>query len=190
MATMSVDTLVRDHLALTPSVIKKHFSCNLSEDSDFETLRSDGDVGLLVAATRYEEQRGASFSSFAYKYIKGYINKGIQKRNRNNLFFTNLDDCYAVEDTRSHDTYDIPPQIDMKMRTVLDAFSYWIIVDRFFNGLTYEEIAVEFSSNKQTIHRVANKAIGILSADKEFIEELQDIVDEQMVIPRLLPKWK
>ncbi len=190
MPTMSVDTLVRDNLALTSSIIKKHFSCNLSDNEEFNDLRSDGNVGLFVAATRYEEQRGAPFSAFAYKYIKGYISRGVQKRSRNNLFFTNLDDCYAVEDTRSHDTYDIPPQIDMKMRTVLDAFSYWVIVDSFFNGMTYEEIAVAFSSNKQTIHRVANKAVGILSADKEFIEELQDIVDQQRMLPRLLPKWK
>ncbi|AYA78068.1 RNA polymerase subunit sigma-24 [Bacillus sp. Y1] len=50
-----------------------------------------GLIALWQAADRYNQERGA-FSSFAYSYIKGYLQTEMTKRNKHDEHFVSVDD--------------------------------------------------------------------------------------------------
>ncbi len=70
--------LVESHLELVYTIAAKiHYSINRSIELD--DLVAFGTEGLIHAATRFDEDRGATFSTFAYARIHGAIYDGIRE---------------------------------------------------------------------------------------------------------------
>jgi len=63
--------LVLDNMALVTYVVKKIY---LGYD-EYEDLFQEGCVGLIMAAERYDESYGYTFSTYALSYISGYLKK-------------------------------------------------------------------------------------------------------------------
>ncbi len=69
--------LVLDHLGLVKVEVRK--LCNKSSQPYYDDMLQDGYVGLLEAASRYDNSRGIKFRSFAERRIRGAIIDGLRK---------------------------------------------------------------------------------------------------------------
>ena len=73
--------LVVDNLRLVHYCLKKTFHKN-PIDSEYEDYFQEGCIGLILAAMRFDEERGFQFATYAYKMICGSIQRYIRdKRN-------------------------------------------------------------------------------------------------------------
>jgi len=68
-AEVSLDLLIEQHLPLVRSIVNKY---GASFD-DRDDLLQEGLIGLMFAARAYNEKRGASFSTFAYRCITNRV---------------------------------------------------------------------------------------------------------------------
>ena len=73
-----VEDLVRDNLAFVVSVAKDYRNMGL----DFEDLRSEGNVGLIKAALRYDPSRGTKFTTYAIWWIRKSILQALCDQSR------------------------------------------------------------------------------------------------------------
>jgi RNA polymerase sigma factor for flagellar operon FliA len=72
------DALIRDHMNYATSVASK-IARSLSRDIDIDDVISNGRLGLLEAAKRYDAKFGVDFKTSAYYRIKGAIFDGLRK---------------------------------------------------------------------------------------------------------------
>lgn len=72
------DALIRDHMNYATSVASK-IARSLSRDIDIDDVISNGRLGLLEAAKRYDAKFGVDFKTYAYYRIKGAIFDGLRK---------------------------------------------------------------------------------------------------------------
>jgi len=68
----SVEELVTDHVRLVKRIINQ-LPRELARGVSEEDLISAGTVGLVEAAHRFDEKKGAKFATFAYRRIKGAV---------------------------------------------------------------------------------------------------------------------
>lgn len=69
---MTAEQLFADNIALVHYLVKKYARYN---KHNYEDYVQNGCVGLWLAAQRYNENRNATFSTFAAPYILGYIRR-------------------------------------------------------------------------------------------------------------------
>lgn len=69
---------IQRYMPLVKSIARR-ISSKLPRHYDFEDLISDGVVGLLSAAERFDPERGVKFETFATYYIKGSILDNLPK---------------------------------------------------------------------------------------------------------------
>lgn len=69
--------IVEENMALVKSICGKYKALNSS--LDYDDLVQIGALGLIAAVDKFDKTRGNKFSTFAYPYIKGYINSSIAK---------------------------------------------------------------------------------------------------------------
>jgi RNA polymerase sigma-32 factor len=69
-----VDRLVRDNGRLVPHLVKPFAASVLG----FDELVAEGNVGLVIAAQRFDESRGVAFSTYASWWIRARVKSAIQ----------------------------------------------------------------------------------------------------------------
>jgi RNA polymerase sigma factor (sigma-70 family) len=69
---MTAEQLFSDNIALVHYMVQKHARYN---STNYEDYVQNGCIGLWLAAQRYNENMGATFSTFAASYILGYIRR-------------------------------------------------------------------------------------------------------------------
>lgn len=71
-----LDTLIETHQRMVISIAKKYHASTVK--LDFEDLTSEGNIGLYRAIQTYDENKG-SFPSYAYYWVRKYIQQAIEK---------------------------------------------------------------------------------------------------------------
>ena len=77
LGRLSAEELVRESLYLVTDVVRS-FQRRLPANVELDDLVSDGRLGLIEAAQRFDPQRGASFGTFATYRIHGRILDGLR----------------------------------------------------------------------------------------------------------------
>ncbi len=75
---MDPNALAEEHLGLVKAIASRVVGFAPS-DADFDDLVAFGHQGLVQAARRYDPERGAAFSTFAYYRIRGAMFDGLRK---------------------------------------------------------------------------------------------------------------
>ena len=89
------ERLVTSNLKFVVSIAKKYRGCGVP----FDELISEGNIGLLTAAMKFDPTKGYKFITYAVYWIKGYINKCIAEKSRNGLTFSDEEfDYKSIED--------------------------------------------------------------------------------------------
>lgn len=71
----AIDALVRAHMGLVYSIARKFNRTR--DDTDLADLASEGSIGLLTAIDRFDTDRGAVFSTYAYRWIEHHVRNAL-----------------------------------------------------------------------------------------------------------------
>ena len=80
--TKLLDIIVEQNMGLVYSVVNR-YNINNSPSIDVEDLEQEGVSGLIMACNKYQQDKGAAFSSYAFLWIRQRISRFIQQRNTN-----------------------------------------------------------------------------------------------------------
>ena len=75
---LAIDALVKGNLRFVISVAKKYSGCGLS----LEDLVSEGNIGLIKAAQKFDPQKGVKFITYAVWWIRQSILQGLALNSR------------------------------------------------------------------------------------------------------------
>ncbi|MFD3157958.1 RNA polymerase sigma factor RpoD/SigA [Haloimpatiens sp. FM7330] len=70
--------VIENNLTMVISISKKYRNRGL----DFSDLIQEGNIGLIKAIENFDYKKGVRFSTFAYKYIVGFIQKAIKNNGK------------------------------------------------------------------------------------------------------------
>lgn len=172
--------LVLGNVGLMISVLKE-----MSYDNhEWEDVKQDASIGLVMAVRDFDRERGRAFSTFAFPVIKNHIYTGLHKRNKciwkdkkaskdqrtalaKQITIIPFDD----EECRSiYSDFDINERITREeemnaVKRALYALSeeeQRLIYEKFFvegKGPTYEQLAKQHHMSISRVYRVIQKAI-------------------------------
>lgn len=170
----AVDTLVKHNLRFVVTIAKKYRSVT---DVSFADLISEGNIGLIKAAYKFDPTRNIKFTSYAVWWIKASINECIE-RYKDGIEYTFVDDAQLVNLSEQEATYNgINDEFEKKINNLvsrrsaiddlikcLEEREKKIIMMSF--GLTEEskcmnldEISKEMSLTKERVRQIKDEAL-------------------------------
>ena len=112
-------------------------------------------IGLLKAANKYEENRGAKFSTYATYWIKKYILAAVDKEKKHSLNSTNLNEEITKDKKaaaiKAVTNFDLPSDMPENEKTVLTML--------FQDELTLKEIAEELGISRERVRQIKEKGL-------------------------------
>lgn len=170
----ALDTLVKYNLRFVITVAKKYRS---KTDVSFSDLISEGNIGLIKAAQKFDPARNIKFSSYAVWWIKASINECIE-RYKGNIEYNFVDDYQMINLAEKDNLYDnVNEEFEKKMNNLqsrksaiddlikcLEERERKIII--LFYGLgesgkemNLEEISKEMSLTKERVRQIKDSAL-------------------------------
>ncbi len=149
---------IQDHLPLCYSIAKKF-------PVDSEILVSDVGIPLMLNALRTFDPKRGEFTSYIYRLLHSRYSRYVQVSQRE-VAMVILD--IAQVEIMQHDDADLV----LYLMKCLNEEERIMIVMRFWKGLTYEEIAIQFNVVKSTVYRVLKKALA--KCDKQSKQSFMD----------------
>ncbi len=188
----ALEKLIKHNLRFVINVAKK-YRCNT--DVSFADLISEGNIGLIKAAQKYDPSRNVRFSSYAVWWIKASINECIE-RYRGNIEY-NFADNYQIINITEKNTLceDINEEFEQKMnnlqsrKTAIEDLSQCLeerekkIIMLFFgltnNGreMNLDEISKELSLTKERVRQIKDDALVKLKCEALCSNEYQTYKD-------------
>ena len=190
----AVDILVKHNLRFVISIAKKYRSVT---DVSFADLISEGNVGLIKAARKFDPNRNIKFSSYAVWWIRACINECINNY-KDKIEYNAVDDRQLINLTEKDNIYDtVNEEFEKKMHNLqsrksaiedlvkcLEERERKIIMLCFGLGETakemnLEEISQEMSLTKERVRQIKDTALvklkceALCSPEYEVYKELR-----------------
>jgi RNA polymerase primary sigma factor len=190
----ALDKLVKHNLRFVISVAKKYRS---KTDVSFADLISEGNIGLINAAKKFDPTRNVRFSSYAKWWIKASINECIEYY-KGNIEYNFVDDYQIVNLAEKDNLYgDVVEEFEKKMNNVQSRKSaiddlVKCLEDRekkilmLFYGLgdssremNLDEISKEMCLTKERVRQIKDSALvklkceALCSSEYETYKELR-----------------
>ncbi len=148
---MNKEKVVKEYLPLVRSIATTYNKLGIPQ----EDLEQEGMIGLLEAADKYEEDKGAKFSTYATYWIKKYILAAVDKEKKYSLNSTNLNEEITkdkkVVTIKSDTNFDLPsdmPEDEKKVLTLL-----------FQDEFTLKEIAEKLGISRERVRQIKEKGL-------------------------------
>ena len=188
----AVDELVKHNLRFVVSIAKKYRNIT---DVSFADLISEGNIGLIKAAYKFDPSRKIKFSSYAVWWIKASINECIN-RYEGNIDYTNYE-VEQMERIIERDNYydDVNEEFERKMNNLqgrqsaiedlikcLEERERKIITLFFGLGETekemnLEEISREMSLTKERVRQIKDGALVKMKCEALCSDEFETYRD-------------
>lgn len=184
----ALDKLIRHNLRFVVSIAKKYRS---KTDVSFADLISEGNIGLIKAAKKFDPTRNIKFSSYAVWWIKASINECIEEY-KGNIEYNFVDD-YQIVNLAEKDTLynDVNEDFEKKMNNLqsrqsaiddlikcLEEREKKIII--LFYGLgdtpremNLEEISKEMCLTKERVRQIKDSALVKLKCEALCSDEYE-----------------
>lgn len=154
----AVEELLKKYKPLVIKIARRYFLvCG-----DIDDLVQEGTIGLYKAIMAYNQKKEASFITFATLCIKRQLQSLIRKENaQKNAVFLELFDNEDISKLIDIPTNKGNPEqvvisnqnlqyIKNEIKSQLSDFEYKVL-QRYLNGMSYEQIANESGTNKKSI---------------------------------------
>jgi RNA polymerase sigma factor (sigma-70 family) len=153
-----------DHIQLVKKVVNKFNYDRRIPIEDTEEF-ADGMVGLTCACNEYDPKTGNAFSTFAYHCIRNAICVGLRNRKKEQYlhFLENFEAFWNEEPEEGWEEI-IPMILDAyPMRDEDDAINKMIIMQHFFKGVPYVDLAKRLGLSKERIRQRKDQALRVLA---------------------------
>lgn len=155
--TVAQQALAADNIGFAHYLSNKW--ANKQKVIDREELDSIACEALCKAAALYDSSRGCSFINFA----KRHINHTISKKIRDKLTHDRIENEAAKMDTVGRQEETFVRNLDLHNALLdLSPLRKAIIVDHYFNGLSYSEISAKYGMTQRCVKyalRVARRTL-------------------------------
>lgn len=164
----AMESLVTANLRFVVSMAKQY----RDKGVDFEDLISEGNMGLIKAATKYHKQNGKRFVVFAAPYVRQAMEKaiGIEEQAEAKAY-SNEESLHAAEDQDDKEMMELISRslgiLDERQRRIITAI-YGIGV----HVHTMAEIGEEMGLKRERIRQIRDKAIRILCKKDKGLKSL------------------
>lgn len=171
-------------------IINHNFISLVKAGIEYNVLRNEGIIGLLLAANKYDYTKECKFSTFAYYYIEGTIKKYLRNtcetkpfkikrddlklNNRINKYITNYENKYNTKPTNQQIAIALNEKIEKIDNISLiygNHYSFNQQVKTEDNNMLLEELIEDTTANKEDY--IDNKLL---------IEQLFDKMPSQQVL--------
>lgn len=161
------DELVTANLALVISVAMKF----AGRGRDVMDLISDGNVGLIEVASRFDERRGVAFVTYATPRVRGAIRSGFRDQetvhtlrsgvieppvDADSATVTDLDDAgkLRVEDRAFEEI-----EMRLTIEALLDSRERYIIVESVMHGRNMADVAKALGLSRERVRQIRGAAL-------------------------------
>ena len=156
-----LNKLIEDNYKLIYFVIKR-FTCN-NLHFDKEDLIQEGYLGLMKAIEMFNLDYNYNFSTYAIKYISGYMSKYISKHNRNELSL--------------NVSYDDDDEIELLDTLADKEDSYIDIDDRLYNDYLHQDLEDGMSVLEAEEKNILKARNGYYSIRPLTLKEVSKVVN-------------
>ena len=177
----ALDKLVKHNLRFVISVAKKYRS---KTDVSFADLISEGNIGLIKAAKKFDPARNIKFSSYAVWWIKACINECIEHY-KDGIEYNVTEDSQILKLSEKDYLYDeVNEEFEKDLIKCLEEREKKIII--LFYGLgenskemNLDEISKEMSLTKERVRQIKDDALvklkceALCSSEYETYRELR-----------------
>ncbi len=163
---------VEKHLGLASRMCKRFKALGRSRGVSPEDLRQEAYLGLCVAALRFDPTRQVSFQTYAFNWVRKYVEKAIQQSDATPV----LEDADALPDEDGKDfaegtdedgpstdlLHRLLGQLDERERQVVDMACG--LSDKSYS---FQAIAIEMRLSSRRVRIIYQKAMGKMEKVKK-----------------------
>ncbi len=154
---MNKDKIATEYLPLVRSIVKKFAHLGVPT----EDLEQEGMIGLLEAADRFEDDKGAKFSTYATYWIKKKMLAAIDKEKK-----SSLDSIKLTEESVETKEGELITSQYLKLPQNMPDLERKILRMLFEEQLTLKEIAQELKISRERVRQLKEKALRRMRAEK------------------------
>ena len=147
---MNKEKIATEYLPLVRSIVKKYAHLGVP----IEDLEQEGMIGLLEAADKFRDDKGAKFSTYATYWIKKKILAAIDKEKKGSLDsikFTEGSVETKEDELKTSQYLKLPQNMPDSERKILRML--------FEEQLTLKEIAQELKISRERVRQLKEKAL-------------------------------
>ena len=157
----ALNKLIEANLRFVVAIARQYQNKGLPIDD----LISEGNIGLMKAARKYDGERGVRFVNYAVVFVRQQIEKALKLESAE-LRVENMKD---VRDDNSSDVADgMEYSLDSLNERELKVVTAYFGIGQ--ERLTMAEIAEEMNLRRERVRQIRNKAIRRLKKDKKIKE--------------------
>jgi RNA polymerase sigma factor (sigma-70 family) len=151
--------IIQDYANLVKSIVRRYkgYGC-LSED-----LFQEGMIGLLEAKERYQEEKGASFGTYATFWIKKRIIAFLNKESKQSMNALPYNDAIQNDNyeilTENGEEQEIEPEENISLPDELPAIEKQFLILHFEKKKTLAEIAAIMNLPREKVRQIKQKAL-------------------------------
>ncbi len=162
------DNIINNHIGLVRCIAGKYRYCGVP----FEDLEQEGLLGLIDAHKRYDETKGASFSTYSSYWIKKRILKALEKEHEQSLGAVELDDRVISADENGGDENEYTVSGSISLPEKFPDIEAKVIKLCFEDQNTLNEISELLGISRERVRQVKAKALRRIKLNKELTESL------------------
>lgn len=160
------NNIINNHIGLVRCIAGKYRYSGVP----FEDLVQEGLIGLIDAHKRYDETKGASFSTYSSYWIKKRILEALKKEHIQSLGAVELDDRVIGRDENNENEYTVSESICLPEK--FPDIEAKVIKLYFENQNTLNEISELLGISRERVRQVKAKALRRIKLNKELTKSL------------------
>jgi RNA polymerase sigma factor (sigma-70 family) len=170
------EKIITENSGLVKSISSKYCHYGVG----FDDLYQEGVIGIMEAAERFDETKGAKFSTYATYYIKGSILDYLKKEKSINIIDLDIYEnenieFYSIgnesarkkEDDDEKNVLVIPGDFPEPEKAVLKM--------SLVEGRTFKEIALVLGISREKVRQLKQKGLRRLKINKKLTQDLRGI---------------
>ena len=147
---MNKEKIATDYLPLVKSIAKKYTHLGVPT----EDLEQEGLIGLLEAADKFRDDKGAKFSTYATFWIKKKMLAAIEKEKK-----VSLDSIKLTEESVETKEDELKTSQYLQLPQNMPSTERKILRMLFEEQLTLKEIAQELKISRERVRQLKEKAL-------------------------------
>lgn len=156
---MNKEKIVVEYLPLVRSIAAKYNKYGVPH----EDLEQEGMIGLLTAADKFEEDKGAKFSTYASYWIKKYIIAALEKETKTSLHSGELNE----EITQDKKAVETPKTTKIDLPTDMPEEEKIVLTLIYENEFTLKEISQEMNISRERVRQLKEKGLRRIRAKRK-----------------------
>jgi RNA polymerase sigma factor (sigma-70 family) len=157
---MNNDKIVREYLPLVRSIAAKYNKLGVPH----EDLEQEGMIGLLEAAEKYDENKGAKFSTYATYWIKKYILEAVKKEKKSTYKTSALNEEITEDKIENKSK---PYNNKLKFPDGMPDAEKLVIKLLYEDQLTLKEISEQLGISRERVRQLKEKAFRRMRVKKK-----------------------